>query len=183
MFLIVFPDFLSSFLPYTCLIVLWSPHWVASRRILFVYKHCFLACLQYMWVVCIITIRPSVIFVVIFIFCLISWTLRFLFFLCAYDCYTLLFPFTSVVWVDNSTLMLHSSVCSSQIWSYFCLNWLDIFPFFVVSSVNAVSWATVADVKIMKESSISTCFMLLSLTYLEAPSVWSSSSLSRYTFC
>ena len=139
MFLIIPPAYLSYFIPYTRLIVLWSPHWVASCSILFVSKHCSCEYLWRLWVACIINMGPSAIFIVIYFLCWISWPLRFLFFSCSYGCLPLFFPLASVVCVAAATLRFHISDCSSRIWSSWFINCVYMFPFIVVISVNAAS--------------------------------------------
>ena len=76
------------------------------------------------------------------------------FFWRTYSCPTLLFPFKLVVCFAAATLRLHISACSVQIWSSLCLNYVDIFSFFIVSLVNTASWDAVADTKFMKVSFI-----------------------------
>ena len=154
MFLIIYPAFLLSFLPYMCLIVFLSPPLGSIYSILFISKTLPWACLQYVWVACTTTMQPEFMFVAIFIFRLISWTLQILFFLHVYVCPPLLFLFTFVVCVSATTSGLHNSSYSSRIWSSWYLNFVDRFPFSVVSSVNATSRAAIANAKFMKVYSI-----------------------------
>ena len=179
MFLIISPASLLSFLVYACLIVLWCPHCFASRRILFVPKHCSCGYLRCVWVACIIPMRPEVVFVVVFFSIVSVGHFGFCFFSREYGCPPFFPPFTSVFLVYATTLRLHSSACSAWIWYSCCLNFVDIFPFVVVSSVNAASRAAVADAEFMRASFISPCVSLLDLPHPAASDVWSSSSLSR----
>ena len=68
MFLIIPPASISSFLPYAHLVVMWYPHWVASLSLLIFYIICPRACVWCLRVACIVSMRPTVISVVIYIF-------------------------------------------------------------------------------------------------------------------
>ena len=180
MFIIIYPASLLYFIPYTCLIVLWSLHWVAFCSILFVPTNCFL-CMSPMCGGCLNHNHGTNSNVsVVYIFCWISLPLWFLLFSHIYGCLPLLFPFTLMFCVAVDTLRLHSSAYSDQMWSSYCLNCLYRFLFVVVSLMNAASRAFVSDVKFMIVSSILPCFTLLDLSYPANLAVFSSSSLYWY---
>ena len=86
----------------------------------------------------------------------------------------------SVVRVSTTILRLHNSACNALIWSSLCLNFVDRYPFVVVSSVNDAYRSAITDVKFIQVSSVSSCFTFLALSYPAAPAVYSGSSLSRY---
>ena len=99
-----------------------------------------------------------------------------------YVCTVLFAPFKLVGRVAYATFRLHNYYCRAQIWSYWCLNWVDRLPLVVISLIKSVSRAAVSDVKFMKASSLEPFLIFLALPYPAAPAVCSTSSLSRYLF-
>ena len=98
----------------------------------------------------------------------------------AHYCTVFLAPFTSMGRVSVTTFRLRNLDCKYLIWSPWCLNLVNRFPFIVISLVLDAFRATVAYAKFMKAYSIFLCFILLMIPCPDVPDICLRSSMSRY---
>ena len=173
---------LFHLLPHTNVLLLCDPpQFFTVCHFLFVTKTVPYACFRCMRVTCVISMEPAVFFIVVFIFIGIGLPLWSGFFLHVYGCPTPFpVPLNSVVRATAATLRLHIYDWSDQICFSCWLSCIVKLPVVFFSSVNTASHASAANAKLIKAYSISTCLMLLVLSYPAALVVFSSSYRSRY---